>query len=143
MAPFLVAAFDIECTARRLPRARQGREDGARDGVIWAGEQMSGAQGEGLDDMETRTFLADFRRVAGACSARSTPRRPGHRSPSCTASTSRTTHNIIGSKLSNTEKIERLAELLNKCALDRAARRCAGDDPDRPHRQPHRQPRGG
>jgi hypothetical protein len=89
-------------------------------------------------------FLAVFETTRRGRDAqqRSTPRRPGGPSRSLsTASTSRTTHNIIGSKLSNTEKIERLGELLNKCALTSSAPAARRRDPDRPHRQPHRQPR--
>jgi hypothetical protein len=52
-----------------------------------------------------------MRRAAGACSARSTPRRPGVRPTVCLPQKyiENDAHNIIGSKLSNTEKIERLA----------------------------------
>jgi hypothetical protein len=49
MAPFLVAAFDIECTSRTATsRPVKGYEKTARELVIWAGEQMQAPQGEGL-----------------------------------------------------------------------------------------------
>jgi hypothetical protein len=124
MAPFLVAAFDIECTsARRLP-VPSGHEKTARELVIWAGEQMQAHQGEGLDDMED-AFPSSTRR--GGRRARAQQGLPqdgqGVRPCVCLPQVHRERrHNIIGSKLSNTEKIERLAELLNKCALTRPAR---------------------
>jgi hypothetical protein len=141
MAPFLVAAFDIECV---LATSRQGlREDGARARDL-GGRADAGAPGEVFDDMED-AFWPSSGRDEGGRRARAQQGLPKTARASVlrlsTASTSRTTPNIIGSKLSNTEKIERLAELLNKLPWTRPQGR--RHDPDRPHRQPHRQPRGG
>jgi hypothetical protein len=73
-------------------------------------------------------FRTTTRRAAGVLS-KVYPRRPGRVPASVYRKyIENDAHNIIGSKLSNTEKIERLAELLNKCALDPRLPALRGDD---------------
>jgi hypothetical protein len=116
MAPFLVAAFDIEVASSHgtLVPVRRIREDGARDRHL-AGEQLGSARRR--PSSMRRGVPGGVRAVGPGRDAQQVHPKSGSGGLSHQDVYRRyienDAHNIISSNLSNTEKIERLGELLN------------------------------
>jgi DNA polymerase elongation subunit (family B) len=136
MAPLKVAAFDIECTSSHgdFPVPVKGYEKTAREVVIWVSDEMKRRPHEQvLDDLEAKFMGAFAAPAAGAGAPASGVSRVFAKDDVVVTPDAyrkfidNDIRNVLSTKVSNTEKIESVAALLNMCSNQHVLPRLQGD----------------